>query len=186
MLVPLGGWYCNSSRGPNPDCYYHSTLQFNASESWEPSGRANALTAVGLSNLAVDKGTTQPYGLMNVGLGKSGPMSMVLANTMVAGMDSRDFPMALFALSNMNVNYGGLSTRATFLSHFAGVGAISSVSFSYTAGSYDRTNATVGTPPSLVLGGYDATRFDESTTMRVNITTATSLSNPYQFALNVT
>lgn len=185
MPIPLGASYCNASHGADPDCFYENKFQPNASTSWSSTGSTNALSAVGLSNLAVDKGTTQPYGLMNVGLGKSGVTSLVLTDGMVAGMDSKDFSTALFALSNMEVNFGGLSTKATLISKFASESVISSLSFSYTAGSYDRTNATAGMPPSLVLGGYDASRFDASTIMRVNITKAVSLSNPYQFAVNV-
>jgi hypothetical protein len=36
-----------------------------------------------------------------------------------------------------------------------------------------------------VLGGYDSTRFESSSTLQVNLRDATAVSDPYQLAVNV-
>lgn len=141
-----------------------------------------------MAALAVDKGKPQPFGLSNIGLGRSGSHSLVLVKGMLAGVDSKDFFMALFGLSNMNINFGGLVSKKTFLSTLSDEGLIASVSFSYTAGIWgggNETNGTGSVPPSLVLGGYDASRINVSTTTAFNVTKAISISNPYQFAIEL-
>lgn len=153
--------------------------------SWEPAGSTNVLSAVGLSNFAVDKGSAQVYGTSNIGIGSSNPRSQALAGRTVAGVDSKDFFMALFGLSNVEVSLGQLGTRATFLSTYVRDADAPSLSFSYTAGSYEPNNVTASVPPSLILGGYDVSRFDSSTTLKTSITNATSASNPFQFAVNL-
>jgi hypothetical protein len=117
-LAPVDGRYCDSTHITDPSCAEREVFQPNALTQWESSGSVNALEAVGMTDLAVDKGTMQPYGLSNVGLGRSGPRSFVLATSMLAGVDSRDFFMALFGLSNMKIKFGGQSSKKTFLSQF--------------------------------------------------------------------
>lgn len=185
MLAPVEGRYCSGAHANKSACAGRDVFQPNSSTRWQQGGSTNALSAVGLSEFAVDKGTTQPYGLSNVGLGRSGAVSLVVAGRMLAGMDSKDFHMALFGLSNMEVNYGGLSTSKTFLSSLAEDSTIASLSFSYTAGCFGRSDRANSTRPSFVLGGYDASVFDANTSMAVKITSAISISNPCQFVVNL-
>jgi hypothetical protein len=155
----------------------------NNSDAWSAVGNTNVLTATGLSSLSDDndKKTDMPYGTDNIGLGEASPRSMILAHQTVAGMTSETFFVSFFGLSNVAFNLGEGKTT-TFLANFQiAAHQIPSLSLSYTAGSYAR-NWT----PSLVLGGYDSTRFDPTTSLEVDLRDTTALSDPYQLMINFT
>lgn len=97
----------------------------------------------------------------------------------VAGLTSKELFMGLFGLSATPLEFGGRA-RNTFLWGFHSVGQLPSLSFSYTAGSYGRNR----TPPSLVLGGYDATRLDPKTTLQLDIRN-TSVADAYEFEVYI-
>jgi hypothetical protein len=183
VLLPLAADFCSGIRLSDPSCVARNVFQTNASRSFNSDGEIDIISALGLSSLVSDNHTAEakPYGEDCVGLGSVGPESLILAGTTVAGVVSRDFLMTLFGLSNAAFNLGKGKTR-TFLTNFRKTALIPSTSFSYTAGSYGRRDS----PPSLVLGGYDTTRFDPSTTLQVDIRDTTEVSDPYQLAVNIT
>lgn len=164
-----------------PACAARGAFNPNASHSWDPAGTTDVLSAVGLSPFVTDKLSAQLYGLDNVGLGSTGPQSPVLAQRTVAGMDSKDFFMALFGLSNTDISIGTRGRVSTFLSAYRNNELIASNSFSYTAGAYGRNK----TPPSLILGGYDRSRVDLSKTLEADIRNTTTSSDPFQFPVHV-
>jgi hypothetical protein len=182
MTAPVNAGYCSGSNANKLECVVRDVFQPNSTTTWRSSGNANVLAAAALSNYAVDKGTAQPFGLNNIGLGATGSTSLVMADRILAETDSKDFSNALFGLSNLEANLGGLSAQS-FLRTLVDASLTASLSFGYTAGFYGVENWA---PPSLILGGYDASRIDVSTTMSVNITNSTSMYSAYQFAVNLT
>jgi hypothetical protein len=134
---------------------------------------------------------------------------MTTADQLIAGTSSKDFNIGLLGLSNKALNLGG-ELRNTFLGTFRSANITSGTGFSYTAGSVGRDatwylpsqreavamNSTLpsiphsltrnSTPPSLVLGGYDASRIDIQSTLQVDIASNSALSATYPFFVNLT
>ncbi|XPS91699.1 hypothetical protein M3J09_001110 [Ascochyta lentis] len=81
----------------------------------------------------------------------------------IAEIRSADFVVASFGLAAGKVG-GSTITHPTLLTSLRQKGDIPSASFSYTAGSARRNSSG-----SLVLGGYDASRFDSSTTVSLQM-----------------
>jgi hypothetical protein len=183
VLLPLAAEFCTGIHLSDPACVARNVFQTNASKPFRSDGDIDIISALSLSSLVSDNHTVEatPYGEDYVGLGSVSPESLILEGTTVAGVVSRDFFMTLFGLSNAAFNLGKGKT-VTFLTNFRKFAQIPSISFSYTAGSYGRRDS----PPSLVLGGYDTTRFDPSTTLQVDIRDTTEVSDPYQLAVNIT
>lgn len=184
LLLPVEATYCSLHRTRDPACTNRSIFQPNTSTKWTPLGTANPLSAVGLSSFALEIGSVQPYGLSNVGIGRSDAQSPILSNRTIVGTDSKDFSMATFGLSLTAVSLGELGTSATFLARLVDVAQIPSASFSYTAGSSGQNISAKMIPPSLILGGYDKSRFDTSTVLSANFTTAAT-PDTFKFGVNL-
>ena len=182
LLVPIAAEFCSGSRILEESCVSRNNFQSNASTSWKSIGEINILSVLPLSRfLAAGNATTQSEQLGDdtvfMGSGETAPG---LVQQIVAGVASKQFFMGLFGLSNRELYLYGHS-RPTFLSIFKEY-TLPSLSFSYTAGSF-RNNTT---PPSLVLGGFDASRFDSQSTLQVDITDNAALWTTYPFYVNLT
>ncbi|XP_014553124.1 hypothetical protein COCVIDRAFT_18896 [Bipolaris victoriae FI3] len=97
------------------------------------------------------------WGVDNVGLGSSSPQSLILAEQYVVKTLVKDFFMGSFGLAAGAVGPPG-GDKPNFLDNFEAANKIASRSYGYTAGAYYRNNNN-GVPGSLVLGGYDESRF---------------------------
>jgi hypothetical protein len=211
LLLPLAQEDCDGARSRDPSCDPSQTYQRNSSVS-ETIGDLDILTVVGLSRFRTrDGGPSQAawYGLDNIGLGTADPQSITILSQVVAGTSSKDFNIGLFGLSNKALNLGG-ALRQPFLARLRMANVTNGTGFSYTAGSVGRDavwylprqrealarNSTLpslgssltrdSTPPSLVLGGYDASRVDTKSTLQVDIASNSALSATYPFYVNLT
>jgi hypothetical protein len=182
VLLPLAADFCSGIHLSDPACVARNVFQTNTSKSFRSGGEIDIISALSLSSFVSDNHTAEatPYGEDHLGLASAG-QSWFIANQTVAGAVSRDFFMTLFGLSNAAINLGR-GKIVTLLTNFRKSAAIPSTSFSYTAGSHGRRRS----PPSLVLGGYDTTRFDPLTTLQVDVRDTTEVSDPYQLAVNIT
>ncbi|EMD65048.1 hypothetical protein GGP41_003696 [Bipolaris sorokiniana] len=97
------------------------------------------------------------WGVDNVALGASSPKSFILAEQYVVRTLVKDFFMGSFGLAVGAVGPPG-GDKPNFLDNFEAANKIASRSYGYTAGAYYRNNNN-GVPGSLVLGGYDESRF---------------------------
>jgi hypothetical protein len=173
FLLPVAADFCNSSHTLEKYCASRDVLEITDSDTWQTQGNKSILGAMGLSRfMAGDTWATQaqPWGVTNVGIGPASRRSMTVTNQWVAGMASKTFFMGLFGLSNrvLDVTSGSNSTFIESLRqglHLNGTG------FGYTAGCYQR-NITA----SLVLSGYDSSRYDARTTLEVEIPGIDSIS----------
>jgi hypothetical protein len=169
LLLPVAADFCNGSHVLDEPCASRNIVGFNSSSMISAyEGDKNVLPVLGLSPfMAGDTWATeaQPYGLTNVGMSSVSKQSVTLKNQWVLGMASKTFPLGLFGLSNSILKFDSGSTRP-FIEAFRETDSLNAtaLSFSYTAGSYKRNVA-----PSLILGGYDSTRFDPQTTLEVAI-----------------
>jgi hypothetical protein len=139
MTAPVNAEHCSGSNANKLECVVRDVFQPNSTTTWRSSGNANVLAAAALSNYAVDKGTAQPFGLSNIGLGATGSTSLVMADRILAETDSKDFSNALFGLSNLEANLGGLSAQS-FLRTLVDASLTASLSFGYTASFYGVEN----------------------------------------------
>jgi hypothetical protein len=211
LLLPLAPADCDGARSIDASCDANQMYQRNSSVS-ETIGDIDILTVVGLSRFRTgDSGPTQAvwYGTDNIGLGKASPQSITIPSQLIAGTSSKDFNIGLFGLSNKAMNLGG-ALRQTILSTLRQYNMTSGTGFSYTAGSVGRDavwylptqrealakNLSLpslessltrnSTPPSLVLGGYDASSIDTQSTLQVDIVSNSALSATYPFYVNLT
>ena len=165
VTVPVTADFCSGKHATDKSCAARTTFSAGASPSWASRGQIDVISALGLSRFVSGNTTAQnqTYGTDNVGLGTASKESPILATQNVAFITSKDFFLGLFGLSNKRLNWD-IAPRLTFLSNLRESNYTTSLSFSYTAGSKGR-NST----PSLVFGGYDASRFDPQSTLEVDI-----------------
>jgi hypothetical protein len=210
-LLPLASPHCNGTdTGSNYTCDSRHMYRPIGNEYTQTFGNNSNSTALGLSRfLATDMEVTQSawYGTSNIGLGAASKQSITLANQLIAGTTSNVFNLGLFGLSIKALDIGG-SIRPTFLEKLATVSSIMpGTGFSYTAGSFGNDvvwnlpspsgfsatpsvlqNSSVrkAIPPSLVLGGYDASRVDQMSSLHVDIANNNALSGTYPLFVNLT
>ncbi|KAF2188981.1 acid protease [Zopfia rhizophila CBS 207.26] len=104
-----------------------------------------------------DQHPNASYGTDAVGLGSSSLASPTLTQQLVAQFKSQNFFMGSFGLSATPVNLG-TGPVAPFLVNFREFNNTPSLSYGYTAGAHYRNNSK-GIPGSLILGGFDRSRF---------------------------
>jgi hypothetical protein len=194
ILLPLTADFCNGSRRSDPACMARGSTyqgekqpwQPGLSQSWKAEGETDVLRLTGLQTLSNENRTMseQPYGTDWITLNMSDDSpgrAIPISPQTVAGTDSKTFFMALFGLSNEAFTLAGRESTS-FQSRWSdGQKSLLGASLSYTAGCFAR-----GWPASLVLGGYDSTRFDPTTTLEINLRNNTSLTDTNQFTVNVT
>jgi hypothetical protein len=173
FLLPVAADFCNGSHALSEPCASRNTLRTD-SPFWATAGDRSFLPPLGLSRfMEGDSSASEPqeYGLTTVGIGSAGAQSITLTQQWVAGMATKTYFVGLFGLANTSLDLGA-GRIPTFVDAFrTGMGLnATALSFSYTAGSYSRDVA-----PSLVLSGYDLTRFNPRTTLEVGISPSTTL-----------
>jgi hypothetical protein len=153
---------CPNSRGVEPFNGISSPgFQTNGSSTWQEAGLYN----LGLEdNLNLTGNGEYGYDVvsLNGGNGTSGGLS--LGHQIVAGIATKDFFLGLLGLSNRPDDFSSASAGVpTFLTNLQTDNLIPSLSYGYGVGaSYQNGN---GVPGSLVLGGYDDSRFNTSSSI---------------------
>lgn len=204
VLLPISANFCNGSFVNESACEVRlsdfrgerTTWDNSSMNSWEPLGEANILSVTGLSQFTTESvdASVQTYGTVNIGLDggriynnilltnltSAGMQNLIMTDQITAGLKSKTFSTALFGLSNAAINLGRGKTK-TFLKNLRETYSIGSMSLSYTAGSYARK-----WQPSLVLGGYDSTRLDATTTLEVDIEDLTESVSHFPLGVNTT
>ena len=190
VLLPMDTDFCNVTNNLqwNDKCEQRAAELNGRLANWEPKtsstfradGKSKILLATNLLNWSGQDLTDNdtPYGSDVVGLGRAGPKSYVSPFQTVAGLVSKTYFTALLGLSNLALNLEYDTT--TVLALLQAANAIQSVSLSYTAGSYARCSL-----PSLVIGGYDSTRFDPSPTLQVGLRDTTDPYDTDQFNVDI-
>ncbi|OCL08326.1 acid protease, partial [Glonium stellatum] len=164
IWVPLEASWCDQ---PNPNaCAAARGVQvFNGKQSLGfNTQQANPWTQVGLYSLlqtiitnlvnTPDSNPNGSYGLTNVGIGSDSATSPMFS-ILVAGIETKDFFMGTFGLSNSAFTVGN-KPYSTWLTDYNGINSIPSLSYGYGAGAQYRNPS--GVLGSLVLGGYDQSR----------------------------
>jgi hypothetical protein len=101
------------------------------------------------------------YGWDDLSLGWKGDGMPTLDNQSIAGIISPNFTVGSLALSARPINFTDYNNPIpSLLQNLRNMSTpIPSLSWSYTAGSYNRVPKVFG---SLILGGYDSTRFESN------------------------
>ncbi|KAB2570869.1 hypothetical protein DBV05_g10448 [Lasiodiplodia theobromae] len=145
---------CPTLRGVKPFLNRPSSgFLLNKSHSWTTLGDFNL-------TLELDHGSmgTGTYGLDNVTLGHDGSGdSLTLGNTLVVGTKSNDYWMGLLGIGVSKTHLAENKDFDSLIVNLKRQGSIPSLSYGYTAGAIYKGK---GVPGSLVLGGYDQSRFD--------------------------
>ena len=163
---------CSSARGGR----FHP----NSSSTWNQNGAAaNGLFPLLLEanlNTTSDVGY---YGYDTVVLGDSGSNGPRLDQQAVAGIAAKDFYLGVFGLNPQASILPGQSRvpLPDYVSQLNSSGTIPSLSWSYTAGNQYRPAPAYG---NLVLGGYDASRFESN-----DITFPFNEADLSQFTVNI-
>lgn len=154
VILPLG---CSPSDPPNCTVSRGGVFDPNISTSWvNNTDTGNSLFPLSLdSNLGyVNEGAQ--YGFDTVTLGEHGSGGPTLDKQAVAGLATKDFYLGLFGLypeaSSLPQSKGPLPDYVSMLNQS---GLIPSLTWSYSAGNQYRPGYG-----SLILGGYDASRFE--------------------------
>jgi hypothetical protein len=172
-MLPVNSKTCNVEG--NDACRNRTSFEHEKSRSWRAVGFRdipnNVMTDVVLPGIMeIDKAT---WGLDRVSLVHDDSQDLVSAQQYLLEVQSAGFFVGIFGLAVGHVGSNG-TTQSTLLSASA-KGTIPSYSYSYTAGSASGlyihhrlgsklTPVTVKSNGSLILGGFDASRFDPTTT----------------------
>ncbi|OCK78367.1 acid protease [Lepidopterella palustris CBS 459.81] len=131
-------------------------FQSNASSTWKEIGIYDLHLPLNLE-YTPDLKPNASYGTDIVGLGPDSSITPQLPAQLVAEIETEDFFMGSFGLSTQPVTLGG-GPIATFLTDFNYSNCTPSLSYGYTAGAQYR-NDSKGVLASLILGGFDHSRF---------------------------
>lgn len=149
---------CPSSRGVEPfNGIASDGFQTNESSTWQEAGLYN----LGLEdNLNLTGNGEYGYDVVSLNGGNSSG-GLSLGHQIIAGIATKDFLLGLLGLSNRPDDFSSASnTVPSLLTNLQADNLIPSLSYGYTAGaSYQNGDGVFG---SLVLGGYDISRFNES------------------------
>jgi hypothetical protein len=184
-LVPVFSQdVCDTAHASLGICSQSNFYNFSAARTFTSFGKTNGLSALSLTAFLSDSEAmpVQPYGLDNIGLGPASLESPIFVGQAVAGVASRDFMHGIFGFSNKLSGLGTIPIdggNGSLLNASLELGVVPSNSFSYTAGAIGK-NST----PSLVFGGYDASRVAAGSTLQVDITNSTTPSS-VRFPLSV-
>ncbi|OLN87960.1 Aspartic proteinase yapsin-3 [Colletotrichum chlorophyti] len=134
---------CNSARG--------NVFTISNSKTWNPLGAWQ----LGLNYLGY--GGNGDYGLdtLSATLLTGGEISM--NNIITASINSTDYYLGYLGLGLTKGSFGDQIAESPLTQAVKNYGLIPSYSYGYTAGAYYK--GTSGTPCSVTLGGYDASRF---------------------------
>lgn len=141
-------------------------FETSSSKTWEEDGIYNFPLPYWWSGY-IGSNVNGTFGTDNVGLGPSSPQSVIQQKQMVVGNMDQGLYMGEFGIGVLPVDTGGGPQR-TFLDNLVENKVIPSKSYSYAAGAYYR-NDNKGVLGSLVLGGYDQSRFTAGTGTSVNM-----------------
>ncbi|TID19109.1 acid protease [Venturia nashicola] len=151
---------CPSIRGVQPfNGNSPSGFLINQSTTWEEQG----LYAIQLDT-ALNYKANGHYGkdvlALNGGNGSSGGVS--LPKQMVAGIAAKDYLLGILGLGIQPTSFSSSSTPVkTFMDQLKDNRLIPSLSYGYTAGASYQQKGVLG---SLILGGYDSSRFKPDAT----------------------
>ncbi|KAF2798914.1 acid protease [Melanomma pulvis-pyrius CBS 109.77] len=164
VIVPEGciegidGPNCSNLRGAEVFQSSQSPgFQVNMSSSWSTIGQYSVDLEERLNYTGQGL-----FGFDTVSLGSAADKSSLsLDHQVVAGVADLDYYMGNLALGTPDSSFSSLSQSIdSFLFQLRNSTKIPSLSFSYTAGAKYRLKSVFG---SLILGGYDSTRFTPST-----------------------
>lgn len=143
---------CQNSRGA--DIFQSSQnigFQTNASSSWSAIGQYDVDLEQALNDTAVGL-----FGFDSVSLGAAADStSLSLSRQVVASVGDLSYYLGLLPLGQAASSFSSQAINS-FLFQLRGASKIPSLSYAYTAGAKYRLKSVFG---SLILGGYDATRF---------------------------
>ncbi|KAF2259039.1 acid protease [Lojkania enalia] len=152
ILLPYTDW-CESSSVE--ECKKNSTFNPERFTTWEELGYYTVSELEPWVDRDVFIGL---YGMDTVTFGRS-VNDIQLSNQSIVGLITNHVPVGLFGLNARVVN-SGENTLSNLITNLKSFATIPSTSFSYTAGAVNRNAST-----SLILGGYDSSRFDPKTTI---------------------
>ncbi|KAF2083810.1 acid protease [Saccharata proteae CBS 121410] len=145
---------CSSSRGSEPfNSVASPGFETNQSSTWIPNG----IYDLGLDTNINQTGNGQ-YGYDSIRLGSSQTTGAIeMDREVVAGIATLDFWMGLLGLNTISSSFSSTSQPVTSLFYnLKREDKIPSLSYAYTAGAVYRYKRV---PGSLILGGYDQSRF---------------------------
>ncbi|KAF2822378.1 acid protease [Ophiobolus disseminans] len=161
VMLPLESQECKSTS--TNQCRDRTTFFSSRSSTWNETGFAEIPFSVSLEPGFHEHTNGNPetavWGSENVYFGHNELRDLGVARQFVLEVPNIDFFVGVFGLAVGSVSATGVQRR-TLLEELYSASAIPSRSFSYTAGS-----AKKNTTGSLILGGYDTSRFNESTTL---------------------
>ncbi|WYZ45322.1 hypothetical protein EsH8_VIII_000638 [Colletotrichum jinshuiense] len=134
---------CNTARG--------NVFTIADSSSWSPLGAWQ----LGLDYLGY--GGNGDYGLDTLSTTLLTGDEMSMDNIVTASVNSTDYYLGFLGLGITKGSFGNKVAESPLTQAVKNYGWIPSYSFGYTAGAYYK--GTSGTPCSVTLGGYDASRF---------------------------
>ena len=181
LLLPVITDFCDGNRPGDLDsvCQERGLFRANLSGPWKQYGHLNRSSELGRSIVFEGDNSTEQsagFGLIDTEL------EIVDAPTDTMVSKGQGQFMGLFGLlTNPLLFDGRLYVQDALLGSFFYFNNLPSPSFSYTAGSF----ASNKTPPSLVLGGYDNTRFDSATTLQFDITNTGSFPDLHKFEIYI-
>ncbi|KAL1614851.1 hypothetical protein SLS54_009405 [Diplodia seriata] len=146
---------CATARGAEPFQGSKSPgFQSNKSQTWDSVGIYN----LGLEDdLGLSGGGLYGYDTVRLG-GSQDDDALRMDHQVVAGVADKDFYMGVLGLSPISSSFDSTSEPVTsLLNNLKTNNSIPSRSYAYTAGARYRNKKV---PGSLILGGYDQTRFN--------------------------
>ncbi|KAL8686343.1 MAG: hypothetical protein Q9218_007173 [Villophora microphyllina] len=156
VVAPEG---CTSSDAANCAQLRGGIFNRNQSTTWDPntfSPNKTGTFALGLEeNLGYS--ANGEFGFDKVALGWQGSGGPSLNHQVVAGIADKHFYLGMFGLNPRPSNFSEFNVPiSSYMSNLKIDYMIPSLSWAYTAGNQYRLNKVLG---SLILGGYDASRF---------------------------
>ncbi|KAL0944334.1 eukaryotic aspartyl protease family protein [Colletotrichum truncatum] len=134
---------CNNARG--------NVFTFSDSKSW------NSLGAWQLGLDYLGYGGNGDYGLDTLTTTTLAGKAITMDNVITASINSTDYYLGFLGLGITKGSFGNEIAESPLTQAVKNYGWIPSYSYGYTAGAYYK--GTSGTPCSVTLGGYDASRF---------------------------
>ncbi|KAF2819884.1 acid protease, partial [Ophiobolus disseminans] len=156
LVLPEACSYTTSGSGKDCSEQRGGLYMRNTSRTWNEYGQYKLDTYLE-SRIGVEANGL--YGFEDLSLGWTGDGLPSLTNQSIAGVISPQFALGSLALNPRPINFTNYNNPIPSLLHNLRNMAtpIPSLSWSYTAGAYNLAPKTFG---SLVLGGYDSTRFE--------------------------
>lgn len=156
VVLPQG---CVQSDPANCSISRGGLFQYTSSATWrDNTGAVNSLFPLPVEDNLNAINVAGLYGSDNITLGGQGSGGPMLGNQTVAGIANKDFYLGQFGLNPRPLKLPGETVALSdYVSQLNNSGLIPSLAWSYTAGNQYRPGPVYS---SLVLGGYDASRFE--------------------------